>query len=119
MKRLAFLLVVAAAGCGDSVPPIPSDALSVDEARRVAPRQARVHGYFFDPWDDVARICSKAHDTTCEGKSLVVVGADPYQIPELEVGCCSIGFYSKHEIVLEGRLRRGRLLVSVLSAEDQ
>jgi predicted small lipoprotein YifL len=112
-------LSLALAGCGDNGPPIPPDALAVEDALRVAPREAKVYGYFFDPRDDVARICSKKDEYgDCTGSSLLVIGADPYALPDLEEGCCSIGFYSKHKIVLQGLVAHGRLVVTHNAASD-
>lgn len=94
--------------------------LSVSEALHAGSRQpVRVHGYVVDPWDDVARLCPERAKSSCyPHQGLIVEGVDPAAIDGVEEGCCSIGYWSKNEIVLEGRLERGRLVVIPRDVSD-
>lgn len=70
-----------------------------------------VHGWLQAPADDRMRLCLRLNDyTDCRGKpSLYVVGLDPTHTAGVSEGCCRLGYRSKHEITLTGRLN-GRTL---------
>jgi hypothetical protein len=118
--QTALVFGTLGAGCGSNQPTIPSDALSVREALQASPRaHVRLHGYFVAPFDDVGRLCPERAQTDCHpSEGVIVEGVDAAKIPGLELGCCSIGYWSKTEIVLQGRLERGRLIVTPPSPRE-
>jgi hypothetical protein len=77
--------------------------MSLAQATRVrSPRPILVHGYFQDPWDDIARLCAGLDEGRCVEPSIEIRGLDPERVVGLEEGCCSIGFWSEHELVIRG-----------------
>jgi hypothetical protein len=118
-RRFAAAAITAAAlaGCGSNSGKV--SGLSVGEvlARHVQ-GSVSVHGYLLAPADDRMRLCAKLNSyADCRGKpSLLVVGLDPARVPGLTQGCCALGYRSRHELTLRGRLVGRTLHVGPASA---
>ena len=92
---------------------------SISVAEAVARQPAHpvaIHGYF-EAADDGPYLCTRLNDyADCRGNPHLAI-AFPYQwlfegpnrLRGLDTGCCSIGSWSPHPVVLQGRVR-GRTL---------
>jgi hypothetical protein len=124
---LLGLLATVLIGCGGSIEPYETrggsatrldgskatvETLAVSEALRLHPEEpVYVRGYLLAPPDDENRLCTRLEESgACLGDSLVVDTSrvDLYGAPALEEGCCAIGLWSPHPLVLRLRLERGR-----------
>jgi hypothetical protein len=108
---VAAAIALLAAGCGESLggprllngEPAERVGMSLAEATRVrSPRPVVVHGYLDAPWDDVARLCTALDEGLCLEPSIEIRGLVPERVVGLEEGCCSVGFWSEHELVMRG-----------------
>jgi hypothetical protein len=85
---------------------------SIAEALSRAPvGSVRVRGYLDSPADDRMRLCTRLVEGACTGPSLVVVGLDVERVEGLKYGCCTIGYWSPHELALSGMVTGGVLFV--------
>ena len=81
--------------------------ISVAQATRVHHgRTILVHGYLEAPRDDIMRLCA-GFDGGCVEPSIEVRRLDPARVPGLEEGCCSLGEWSEHELVIPGVVADG------------
>lgn len=87
-------------------------ALTVSEALHAHPSEpVYVLGYLIAPPDDEHRMCARLEKSgACRGDSLVVDTSrvDLWAASALEAGCCAIGLWSPHPLVLRLRLKHGR-----------
>jgi hypothetical protein len=95
-------------------------SLSVAEAiTRQSARPVAIHGYFEAAADDRPYLCARLNGyADCRGEPHLVIGV-PYhwlfegrnRLRGLETGCCAIGSWSPHPVVLQGRVRNRTLLL--------
>ena len=91
-----------------------ADAIGRQPARLVA-----VHGYLEAAADDRPYLCARLDGfTDCRGVAhLRIAGSSQWllvgrnRVRGVETGCCAIGSWSSHPVVLRGRVRDGVLLV--------
>jgi hypothetical protein len=97
----------------------PGTSLSVAEAiTRHPARPVAIHGYF-EASDDGPHLCARLNGySECRGQPHLKIGV-PYhwlfkgrnRLRGLETGCCSIGSWSPHPVVLQGKVRDRTLLL--------
>ena len=108
----------------DTRPRLPDGTIasgtSISVAEAIARQPAHpvaIHGYFQAAADDRPYLCTRLNDyADCRGNPHLAI-AFPYQwlfegpnrLRGLDTGCCSIGSWSPHPVVLQGRVR-GRTL---------
>jgi hypothetical protein len=81
--------------------------MSVGEATRVSdPRPILVHGYLDAPPDDVDRLCA-GYEGGCVPPSIEIRGLDARRVVGAKEGCCAIGYFSAHELVIRGVVAEG------------
>jgi hypothetical protein len=106
---IAAAILILAAGCGDDIggpkllngQPAPRTGMSLAEATRVrTPRPILVHGYL--SWNDVRRLCTRLEEWACIGPSIEIRGLDPKRVVGVKEGCCSVGYWTDHELVIRG-----------------
>ena len=124
---LLVLLAAVLTGCGGSIEPYETQGgaatrldgskatvrpLAVSEALHLHPEEpVYVRGFLLAPPDDDDRLCTRLEENgACRGDSLVVDTSrvDLWSAPALEAGCCAIGLWSPHPVVLLLRLEPGR-----------
>jgi hypothetical protein len=116
---LLVLVLVVASACGGSLEPyettrgsatyldgkvstVPSLALS-EVVKQERQNAVYVHGYLLAPRDDEPRLCTRLEKSgACRSPSVIL---DTTQVhldgaEALEHGCCSLGFWSPHPLVL-------------------
>jgi hypothetical protein len=86
---------------------------TVSEAVRVRPQEpVYVEGYLLAARDDDTRLCTVlSSDGHCRAAPSLVVDARRMNLDgasALEAGCCALGLWSPHPVVLRLRFRRGR-----------
>lgn len=125
---LVIVLAAALSGCGGSAEPYETQggsatrldgtkatvqALAVSEAVRLDPQEpVYVRGYLLAPRDDVTRLCTRLKENgDCRGAPSLVLDASKVDLDAaraLEAGCCSLGLWSPHPLVLRLQFQRGR-----------
>jgi hypothetical protein len=95
-------------------------SISVAEAleRRTA-HSVAVHGYLEAAADDWPYLCARLNGATdCSGVPHLRLGGHmrwllkgPDRLRDLDTGCCSIGSWSPHPVVLRGKVRERTLLL--------
>jgi hypothetical protein len=92
----------------------PGTSLSVADAIRRRPaRPVAIHGYFEAAGDDRPYLCARLNGhSDCRGVPHLTIALPARWLFEgrrrlrrLETGCCSIGSWSPHPLVLQGRVR--------------
>lgn len=132
IAALVVALVAVLSGCGGgSVEPyetrdgsatrldgtkVTIPALAVSEAIRLRPQEPfYVRGYLIAPPDDEDMLCERLQETgDCRGAPALVVDTsrvDLWGAKALEEGCCAIGLWSPHPVVLRVNLRHGNRAV--------
>jgi hypothetical protein len=132
VESVCIVVVLAASltGCGGSLEPYETEdgpatrldgtehtaqVLAPSDALRLHPQQpVYVRGYLLAPPDDVDRLCTQVEKGgVCGGAYLIVDTSrvDSYASPALEAGCCALGLWSPHPLVLRLRVERGRRAV--------
>ena len=92
--------------------PAPRAGMSIAQATHVrSSRPILVHGYLNAPPDDVDRLCTGLDVGACVQPSIEIRGLDPERIVGLKEGCCAIGYWSAHELVIRGVVVNGAFYV--------
>lgn len=124
----ATLLAALLCACGGSFEPYETEsgsatrldgtkaavhALTVSEARRLRPqRPVYVRGYLLAPRDDEKRLCTRLEESgDCRGAPSLVLDVSRVNLDTaraLKRGCCSLGLWSPHPLVLRLQFQRGR-----------
>jgi hypothetical protein len=99
-----------------------ASATSLSVAAAIARRPAQpvaVHGYLKAAADDRPYLCARLNGyADCRGVPRLMIGGASHwlfvgrnRVRGLETGCCSIGSWSPHPVVLRGAVRGDTLLV--------
>lgn len=124
----AVLVAAVLCGCGGSFEPYETEggsathldgtkaavqALTVSEALRVRPENpVYVRGYLLAPRDDETRLCTRLTESgDCRGAPSLVLDSSGVNLDAaraLEAGCCALGLWSPHPLVLRLQFERGR-----------
>ena len=124
----AVLLAAHLCGCGGSFEPYETDggsatrldgtkaavqALTLSEAVRLRPQKpVYVRGYLFAPRDDEKRLCTRLKESgNCRDAPSLVLDVSRVNLDAaraLKAGCCSLGLWSPHPLVLRLQFQRGR-----------
>jgi hypothetical protein len=124
----AVLLAAVLSGCGGSLEPYETEsgsatrldgtkaavqALTVSEAVLLRPQKpVYVRGYLLAPWDDERRLCTRLKEGgDCRGAPFLVLDVSKVNLDvarALEAGCCSLGLWSPHPLVLRLQFQRER-----------